>query len=117
LESTCLALPVLPGKADSLRAMFKTIKEEKMKDYERVQKNAGVEREQDFLQTTPMGDTLLLYIESKDLQKTFKAFAMSKDPFDLWFEEEIKKNTGVDLTQPMPGPPPELLISFHKSIL
>ena len=77
-----------------------------MKDYNRVQKNAGVEKEQDFLQVNSMGDMLLLYIESRDIQKTFIPFASSKNPFDLWFVEEMKKNTGVDFSQPMPGPLP-----------
>ena len=63
---------------------------------------------------TPMGDMLLLYIESKDIQKPFMTFAASKDPFDLWFVEEMKKNTGVDFSQPMPRPPPETLILTAK---
>jgi hypothetical protein len=117
MQSTCLAVPILAGKTDSVRAMFKTIKEEKMKDYLRVQKNAGVKKEEDFLQVTPMGDMLLLYIESKDIQKTFMTFAASKDPFDLWFIEEMKKNTGVDFSQPMPGPLPEMLMSYHKPMI
>jgi hypothetical protein len=37
------------------------------------------EKERDFLQVTPMGDMLLIYLESKDNQKTFRVFAESKD--------------------------------------
>ena len=117
MQSISMALPILSGKTEAVKAMFKTIKDEKWKDYQRVQKNAGVEKERDFLQITPMGDMLLLYIESKDIQKTFMTFSASKDPFDLWFVEEMKKNTGVDFSQPMSGPLPELLISYDKSIL
>jgi hypothetical protein len=117
MQSICLAVPIIAGKSDSVRAMFKTVREERMKDYDRAQKNAGIEKEQDFLQVTPMGDMLLLSIESKDIQKTFVAIASSKDPFDLWFKEEMKKNTGVDFSQPMQGPLPEMLISYHKSLI
>ena len=117
MQSICMAVPILFGKTESIRAMFKTIKDEKWKDYERVQKNAGVEKEQDFLQITPMGDMLILYIEGKDVQKTFMTFAASKDPFDLWFIEEMKKNTGVDFSQPPSDPMPEMLISFHKPLI
>ena len=78
-----MALPILSGKTEAVKAMFKIIKDEKWKDYQRVQKNAGVEKERDFLQITPMGDMLLLYIESKDIQKTFMTFSSSKDLFDL----------------------------------
>ncbi len=84
-------------------------------DYDRVQKNAGVEKELDFLQTTPTGDMLLLYFEGKDLKETFMAFAASKDPFDVWFIAEMTKNTGVDFSQPPPEPLPEMLISYSQS--
>lgn len=112
-----MAVPILPGKTESLKAMFKTVKEEKWKDYERVQKKSGIEKERDFLQMTPMGDMLLIYMESKDIQKTFASFLTSKDPFDIWYIEEIKKNTGVDFSQPSSGPLPELLVSYDKPIL
>ena len=112
-----MAVPILPGKTESIKAMFKTVKEEKWKDYERVQKKSGIEKERDFLQATPMGDMLLIYMESKDIQKTLMSFSTSKDPFDLWYVEEIKKNTVVNFIQPSSGPLPEPLISYDKSIL
>lgn len=112
-----MAVPILPGKTESIKAMFKTVKEEKWKDYERVQKKSGIEKERDFLEATPMGDMLLIYMESKDIQKTLMSFSTSKDPFDLWYVEEIKKNTVVNFIQPSSGPLPEPLISYDKSIL
>ena len=120
MESTIMALPILPGKMDAVKAMFKTIRDEKMKDNERVDKMAGVEKEQDFVQSTPMGDMLYMYIESKDIKKTlaeFGALAASKDPYILWFDEEMKKNTGIDLSQPPTVAPPENVLSWHRSLL
>jgi hypothetical protein len=112
MQSIIMALPILAGKTEDVKSMFKKIKEQKWKDYGRVQKMSGVEKERDFLQVTPMGDFLLVYIESKDIQKTFMDFAASKDPFDIWYIEEMKKNTGVDFSQPPTGPLPEMLISY-----
>ena len=106
-----MALPILPGKTKAVKAMFKKIKEQKWADYERVQKNQGITKERDFLQATPQGDFLLIYIESENVQKTFEAFTASKDPFDLWYIDEMKKNTGVDFSLPA-GPLPEMLISY-----
>jgi hypothetical protein len=120
MESTIMALPILPGKMEAVKAMFKTIRDEKMKENERVDKIAGVEKEQDFVQSTPMGDMLYMYIESKDIQKTLAAFgslAASKDPYAVWFDEELKKNTGVDISQPPTVAPPENVLSYHKSFL
>jgi hypothetical protein len=42
MQSIIMALPILPGKTESLKMFFKTVKEEKWKDYERVQKKSGM---------------------------------------------------------------------------
>jgi hypothetical protein len=111
VESIMMALPILPGKTKAIKEFFRKIKEEKYADYEKVQKKQGIIKERDFLQTSPKGDTLLIYIESENAQKTFEAFINSKDPFDLWYIGEMKKNTGVDFSQPG-GSLPEMLISY-----
>jgi hypothetical protein len=111
MESIIMALPILTGKTEAVKEFFRKIKEAKWSEYERVQKNQGIEKERDFLQTTPMGDFLLIYIESKNIQKTFDSFTVSKDPFDLWYIQEMKKNTGVDFSKPN-GALPEMLISY-----
>jgi hypothetical protein len=116
MQTINLALPILPGKTHAVKNMFKTIKQEKWADYERVQKNQGIEKERDTLQTKSTGDFLLIYIESQDIQKTLDTFTASKDPFDLWYIGELKKNTGIDFSQPM-DIVPELLISYDKPLL
>jgi hypothetical protein len=45
-----------------------------------------------FSADNPMGDMLLVYMESKDIQKTFMSFASSKDPLDLWFMRNEEKH-------------------------
>jgi hypothetical protein len=107
-----MAMPILPGKTEALKAMFREIKEQKWAEYQRVQIKQGIEKERDFLQETPTGDFFLIYIESEDIQKTFDAFTTSKDPFDLWYIEELKKSTGVDFSKPSSEPLPQMLISY-----
>ncbi len=86
-----MAVPILASKTEAVKAMFKTLKNEKWKEYDKSQKRAGIERERDFLQMTPMGGMVLMYIESKDIQKVFMTFAVSKDPFDVWVKEKSRK--------------------------
>jgi hypothetical protein len=117
MQSIMMAIPILQGKTESVKAMFKTVKNDKWKEYDAVQKKIGLEKERDFLQVTSMGDMLLIYFESKDIQKTFMAFSSSKDPFSVWYINEIKKNTGIDFSQPPAGPLPELLLSYDKAAL
>lgn len=108
-----MAVPVLPGKTEATRNMYKVLKKEKWNEFVKLEKKTGTEREQNFLQSTPMGDMLISYIESKDMKKTFEAFAVSKDPFDVWFKEELRKITGIDFTKPS-GPLPELMVAYDK---
>lgn len=116
MQSVILCIPILPGKSEDVKAMFKIVKDLKWKEYERAHKKSGIEKERGFLQTTSMGDVLLMYIESKDIQKTFMSLSESKDPFDIWFTEGIKKNTGVDFNRAI-LPLPEQLVSYDKSII
>jgi hypothetical protein len=79
----------------------------------KCEKKSGVDKELDFLQSTPMGDMVILYFESKDIKKVFETFATSKDPFDLRMKEELKKITDIDFNQPS-GPLPELMLTYKK---
>lgn len=114
MESVILGIQILPGKTEAIRKMYYTIKAEKWKEYMASQKKSGVEKERDFLQATPRGDIILVYIESKDIKKTFEVFAASKDPIDVWIKGELKKYTDVDFNQPGKGSLPELLLSYDK---
>ena len=114
MASLALAIPVLPGKTEAVRKMFETIKSEKWKEYDQSQKRSGLKKERDFLQSTPMGDTLVFYLEADDFNKAFSEFAASKDPFDVWFKQEIKNVSGVDFNEPSSGPLPEQLMSYDS---
>jgi hypothetical protein len=93
--------------------MYKVLKKEKWNEFVKLEKKTGTERERNFLQSTPMGDMLIIYLESKDMKKTFETFAVSKDPFNVWFKEELRKITGIDFSKPS-GPLPELMVAFGK---
>ena len=114
MASLAMAIPILPGKTEEVRKMFKTIKEEKWREYDTSQRQAGIKRERDFLQPTPAGDFVIMYMESDDFNKTFTEFGMSKDPFDVWIREEVKKTTGFDFSQPPSGPLPEQLLQYDS---
>ncbi len=75
-------------------------------------RSKGIEKERDFLQVTPQGDFFLIYIESEDIQKTFDSFTKSKEPFDLWYIQEMKKNTGADFSKPSSELLPQMLIEY-----
>jgi hypothetical protein len=113
MDSISLAVPVLPGKTEALQNMYKVLKKEKWNDFVKSEKKTGTEKERNFLQSTPMGDIVIIYLESKDMKKTFESFAASKDSFDVWLKEEFKKITGIDFNRPS-GPLPELMVTYDK---
>lgn len=38
--------------------------------------------------------------------------AASNHPFDVWFKEQVTEFTDLDLSQPPPGPPLELVLQY-----
>jgi hypothetical protein len=101
---------VLTGKESQARQFGVSIKQKK-NDWERSEKRLRLKKEAWFLQQSPQGSFLIVYIEGDDVGKALSDFAKSRDSFDVWFKDEVKAISGVDLNQPA-GPPPELLFSY-----
>ena len=112
MASLALALPILPGKTEAVRKMFQALKNEKWKKYDQAQRRAGVKKERDFLQPSPIGDLLIVYLEQDDFNKSFSELAASRNSFDIWLKKEVKNATGMDFNQAPSGPLPELLLSW-----
>jgi hypothetical protein len=105
-----LAVPVLPGKESQARQFGASIKQ-KNNDWERSEQRLRLKKEAWFLQQSPQGSLMIVYIEGDDVGRALSDFAQSRDPFDVWFKDQVKAISGVDINQPM-GPPPELLFSY-----
>jgi len=104
------AFPILPGKTEAGREFAKTCMGPKRTEFAEALKRHGVTKESWFLQKTPQGDMVIVYFEADDVEKTFEALAKSKAPFDVWFKQQLKSVTGVDLEQPSDEPPPEEIV-------
>lgn len=108
-----LALPILPGKTPAARGFLADLEGPRREDYHRADRAIGVTRELWFLQPTPSGDLLLLYMEGLDLARSFEAFIASQDPLFVWFKERLLEITGQDWSKPPSGPGSELLSRFE----
>ncbi len=111
LGVVAMALPVLAGKEEQAKQFGKGV-EEKNKEWKNSEKRLRINQEAWFLQSSPMGSMIIVYIQAKDIGKMFTEFAQSKDPFDVWLKDQAKMITGVDLNNPPSGPVPELLFSY-----
>jgi hypothetical protein len=57
-----------------------------------------------FLNQTPAGDVIVVYLEAANPNDANRRFAESNAPFDRWFKDECKKifPPFIDFDQPVP---------------
>ena len=107
------AFPVLPGKEDEARK-FAQETLERREEFDRSQDRLRTTRDEWALQQTPMGWLLIVRFEAEDVGQAFADLGQSPDPFDVWFRQRVLDTTGVDLTQPMESPPPEIVLDWSR---
>ena len=100
-------LPILPGQEEADRAIFRELQGPRRAAYEAAWRRLGVRAERTWHQRTPQGTVAVVYLEADDLGRVFEGIATADDPFVAWWREQIKAVHGVDMTQPLPGPPNE----------
>ncbi len=103
----CIAFPLLPSKAAEAKALAKTLKGPKRKEFEKAEKRLKTTKETWFLQASPQGNLVLTYFESKvPIAKGFETFARSKDTVHIGLKGKFKELGGIDFNNPPEGPVP-----------
>jgi hypothetical protein len=107
------AFPVLPGKEDDvLKLARETVARS---DADSVsQEKSRITSQEWALQRSPMGSLLVVRFECDDVEHALRRFAESTDEFDVWQKGRVKEITGVDMSQPADGPPPEVIHEWHR---
>lgn len=100
-------VPLLPGKTEAARAFATALNGPRRGELDQAQ--TSVTNESWFLQETPHGDFLIVYYVSPDPAKVHEALAVSEEPFDVWFREQVLDLTGIDISQPFPNLPTQIL--------
>ncbi len=112
MQSVGFVLPLLPGKTDEDRAaMTSCWRGERQAAFEDARRRAGVTREAVWIQPTPAGEVVVVYMEADDLLNAFEVAATSDAPFDRWFREHVLAVHGVALEDGFP--PPEQILDFR----
>ncbi len=91
-----IVFPLLPGKRLALEQFVNTLAGEQRDAHDRF--HVLVARESWFLQPTPQGDLVIVYLESPDPAEVFAELAVSHEPFVIWFRAHVLDLTGMDLT-------------------
>ena len=109
-----VVLPLLPGKTeDDREAMMSCWTGERREAFAASRRRHGITREAVWIQSTPAGDVVVLYLEADDLSAAFQSVGTSQEPFDRWFREHVRDVHGVALEEGMT--PPELVLDFSAS--
>ena len=96
-----LCAPLAPGATERARAFVDDAYHRD--EFTASRRRLHVSEELLTLQSTPEGDIVGIYIEGDDPEKGNAGFAASKDPFDLWFKEELTKIFLRRWTSPSPS--------------
>ena len=59
-----------------------------------------------------MGSFMLAWVEG-DIEKAVTDVATAQDDFTRWHRARLLEITGVDVTKPSDGPPPDLLFDWR----
>jgi hypothetical protein len=101
--------PILPGKEQTDKEHMREAIGTRRQEYAAWRRSQGVSREAVWHQQTPQGTVAIVYIEADNPQQVFQSMGTSTEPIAQWFRQSILEVHGLDLTQPMPGPLPELV--------
>lgn len=108
MESLAFSIPLLPGKTAEWQRWNEELLGRRRSEYKASRRGLGITTERAFLQHTPQGDVEVVYWEAESVQRAVQGLATSQEPFDVWFRERVRDFTGLDLTQPLPGPLSEI---------
>jgi hypothetical protein len=79
-----VVLPILPGKTPEWRAWMEEATGPRYEEFAESRSRAGV-HERTFLQSTPMGDFVILTLEGEDPGRSFGQLMSGTDSFSTWF--------------------------------
>jgi len=109
MASLAFVAPALPGGTKNLRRLAHTLQSAKKPEVEDFYRRMKITREEWFIQSTPQGEMVIVYMEGEDLARTFQILAASEEPLDVWLKEQAKSVHGIDFNKPRLAPLPELV--------
>jgi hypothetical protein len=105
--------PILAGKTDAWRKAVAEINGPRNAAYKESRKNLGIRREHVSLQSTPMGDMVIVFMDAPHQEDVIRAMMQGTSDFDTWFRETVL--VGVHGFDPKAAPPPPVTVMLdHK---
>ena len=102
--------PILPGKEQLDKQWVREATGPRRQELAEWRRRQGITREAVWHQQTPQGTVAIVLLEAADPLQALQSMGNADEPIARWFRQVILDVHGLDLTQPMPGPPPELVM-------
>ena len=104
-KGLAFAAPLQPGKTDTARQFAREAYVTRRAEMAESRSAKGISREAVFLNQTPNGDVVVVYLEGADPVEGNRQFAASSSAFDRWFKDRSKEifPPFVNFDQPVPA--------------
>jgi hypothetical protein len=109
-----VAFPILPGKTAEWRSWMEEMNGPQYQEFVESRRQAGV-HERTFLQSTPMGDLVIVTLEGDDPEHAFGKMLSANDAFTKSFVERAKAIHGLDPSVVASGPPSKLVVDSERA--
>ncbi len=105
MAAVAFALPILPGQEDLVRSWGDAVSGSGglREEYEESRKRLGIREEKVWVQRTPKGASIIVYLETDDPQHTLREIANSQDEVDKRCKQVVENAApALDLSQENP---------------
>jgi hypothetical protein len=101
-QGLAFPVPLLPGKVDDVRAFFAEALGPRRGEHDQSRREKSLTLERAYVNVTPMGDMISVYLEGADPERSNAEWAASTSAYDTWFRQKGQEFSGIDFAQPMP---------------
>ena len=109
-----VVFPIVPGKLAEWRQWMDELNGSRREEFEASRRGAGI-HERTFLQSSPMGDLVIVTVEGDDPAASFGRLLHADDEFTRWFLANATAAHGFDPSQLPAEAPSELVIDSEPT--
>lgn len=104
---TAFVFPLLPGKLPALEQFIEALSTEWREEHDRL--HSGIVSESWFVQSTALGEIVIVHLVTSDPYEVFADLAISQEAFQVWFRAQVLELTGMNLAVIPPFSMPRLI--------
>jgi hypothetical protein len=100
VTQAAIAFPIAPGQTENWKAALADLIGPRYGEYQASRIRYGLDQQTTTLQSTPMGDFAVIYMEGADLNKTTEVMATSPASWDVKWRDMTTGLHGADFSDP-----------------